>query len=94
MCAKILGHTEASDTVLAEDFGHLLVRGEKPFVRVLEVFLLEVGPQMFDALSAAGLGYTNDGLKIIADLKKKFSKYYGFKTRFKVVSTSSGAGGR
>ena len=70
VCAKILGHTEASDTVLAEDFGHLLVRGEKGLVvRVLEVFLLEVGPQMFDALSAAGLGYTYDGLKIIADLK-------------------------
>ena len=70
VCAKILGHTEASDAVLAEHLGHLLVRGEKGLVvRVLEVFLLEVGPQMFDALSTAGLGYTNDGLKIIADLK-------------------------
>ena len=70
MCAKILGHTEASDTVLAENLGHLLVRGEKGLVVcVLEVFLLEVGPQIFDAFSTAGLGYTNDGLKIIADLK-------------------------
>ena len=76
MCAKILGHTEASDAVLAENLGHLLVRGEKGLiVRVLEVFLLEVGPQMFDALSTASLGYTNDGLKIIADLKSKFSIY-------------------
>ena len=70
VCAKILGHTEASDTVLAKNLGHLLVRCEKGlFVLVLEVFLLDVGPQMFHALSTAGLGYTNDGLKIIADLK-------------------------
>ena len=70
MFANKLRHTEASDTVLAENLGHFLVRGEKGLVvLVLKVVLLEVGPQMFDALSTAGLGYTNDGLKIIADLK-------------------------
>ena len=76
MCAKKFLHTEASDFVLAENLGHLLVRGEILFVAwPLEIVILDVGPQQFAALRTAGLRYADDGLEIIADLKKINGKY-------------------
>ena len=46
MVLKVLGHGEPLDLLLAEDLCHLGVRGEEAFVVwVLEVVLLEVGPQ-------------------------------------------------
>ena len=49
--ADELGHGEGADAVLAEDLGHLLVGEEVLLVlRVLQVVLLEVGPQLLDAL--------------------------------------------
>ena len=45
-----LGHTESPDTFGAENLGHLLVWGEVLLVfGVLEVVLLQVGPQELDA---------------------------------------------
>ena len=52
---KVLSHTEASDTVLAKNLGHLPVRGEEGLaVRILQVVLLDVVPQVFDTLRTAG----------------------------------------
>ena len=56
-----LGHTEATDLVCTEDFGHLLVGGEVLFVvGVLKVVLLDVGPKTLGAFSARGLLLTDD----------------------------------
>ena len=61
MSRKELGHGECPDTIRAKDLGHLLVRGEELLVLgVLEVVLLEVGPQELDALGAGGLLLTDD----------------------------------
>ncbi len=55
MIREVLRHTEGPDTVLAKNFGHLPVGGEKDFVvGILQVVLLDVGPQVFDTLSTAG----------------------------------------
>ena len=55
MIPKVLRHTEGFDTVLAENLGHLPVGGEEgPVDGVLQVVLLEVGPQECDTLSTAG----------------------------------------
>ena len=71
MIPKVLRHTEGFDTVLAENLGHLPVGGEEGLVDgVLQVVLLEVGPQEFDTLMTAGLRQANYSLKINADLKR------------------------
>ena len=52
MGGKELGHGEGPNPLGAEDLGHLLVGGEELLVLgVLEVVLLQVGPQLLDALS-------------------------------------------
>merc|ERR1719414_71017 len=64
-----LGHTEGTDTIVAEDLGHLLVGGEELLVLgVLEVVLLEVGPQELDAFGTAGLLLANDVGEVGAEL--------------------------
>ena len=64
-----LGHTEGADAVGTEDLGHLLVGGEELLVLgVLEVVLLEVGPQELDAFSAAGLLLANDVSEVGGEL--------------------------
>ena len=56
MSAQELGHTESTNPVVAKDLGHLLVRVEELLVlRVLKVVLLEVSPQLLDALSPGSL---------------------------------------
>ena len=56
MSAQELGHTESTNPVVAEDLGHLLVGVEELLVlRVLKVVLLDVSPQLLDALSPGGL---------------------------------------
>ena len=69
MIPKVLRNTEGFDTVLAENLGHLPVGGEEgPVAGVLQVVLLEVGPQEFDTLRTAGLRQANYSFKINADL--------------------------
>jgi len=59
--ADVLGHTESTDPVVAEDLGHLLVGVEELLVLgVLEVVLLDVGPQLLDAVGAGGLLLANN----------------------------------
>ena len=56
MSAQELGHTESTNPVVAEDLGHLLVWVEELLVlRVLKVVLLDVSPQLLDALSPGSL---------------------------------------
>ena len=56
MSAQELGHTESTNPVVAEDLGHLLVGVEELLVlRVLKVVLLDVSPQLLDALSPGSL---------------------------------------
>ena len=69
MGPKVLGHRESLDLVLSEDLGHLLVWGEVLLVfRVLEVMLLEVGPEELRQLGARRLLLANDGGKLGAQL--------------------------
>jgi len=59
--AQELGHTESTDPVVAEDLGHLLVGVEELLVLgVLEVVLLDVGPQLLDALGPGSLLLADD----------------------------------
>ena len=61
MGADELGHAEGADAVLAEDLGHLGVGEEVLLVLgILEVVLLKVSPQLFDALGAGGLLLADD----------------------------------
>ena len=64
-----LGHGEPLDLVLSEDLGHLLVGGEVlPVLRVLQVLLLEVGPQELHQLGARRLLLADDGGELGAQL--------------------------
>jgi len=59
--AQELGHTESPDAVVAEDLGHLLVGVEELLVlRVLELVLLDVSPQLLDALGTGSLLLADD----------------------------------
>ena len=77
-----LGHAEGADVVGAENLGHLLVGGEELLVRgVLKVVLLDVSPQLLDALGTAGLLFANDIGEFIAKLqglgKSTFFLFFG-----------------
>ena len=51
--AEKLGHSKSTNAFSSEDLGHLLVRGEVLLVlRVLEVVLLEVSPQLLHTLGS------------------------------------------
>merc|ERR1719369_1071174 len=64
-----LGHAERPDAVSAEDLGHLLVGVEVLLVlRVLEVVLLDVGPQLLDALGAGSLLLADDVSQLSGEL--------------------------
>ena len=61
MCREELGHGESPDAIGSEDLGHLLVGGEELLVLwVLEIVLLQVGPQLLDALGPGGLLLADD----------------------------------
>ncbi len=65
MSGEELGHGEGANAVGSKDLGHLLVGGEELLVLgVLEVVLLEVSPQLLDALSAGCLLLADDVSKI------------------------------
>ena len=79
---EVLGHSEGLDPLGAENLGHLLVGGEELLViGVLEVVLLDVSPQLLDALGTAGLLFTNDIGEFIAKLhglgKSTFFLFFG-----------------
>jgi len=64
-----LGHAEGADAVVTEHLGHLLVGGEVLLVLgVLEVVLLDVGPQLLDALGAGRLLLPDDVGQLGAEL--------------------------
>lgn len=64
-----LGHAEGTDAVVAEDLGHLLVGHKELLVLgVLEVVLLDVGPELLDALSPGGLLLANNVGELSAQL--------------------------
>jgi len=67
--AQELGHTESTDPVVAEDLGHLLVGVEELLVLgVLEVVLLDVGPQLLDALGPGSLLLADDVSELSGEL--------------------------
>jgi len=64
-----LGHAESPDAIVAEDLGHLLVGVEELLVLgVLEVVLLDVGPQLLDALGAGSLLLADDVSELVGEL--------------------------
>jgi hypothetical protein len=70
MRGEELCHAEGTDAVVTEDLGHLLVGGEVLLVSgVLEVVFLQVGPELLDALRAAGLVLADDGGEVSAELE-------------------------
>jgi len=67
--AQELGHTESTNPVVAEDLGHLLVGVEELLVlRVLKVLLLDVSPQLLDALSPGSLLLADDVSELSGEL--------------------------
>ena len=60
MLLQILGHAEGLDLLVSKDWSHRGVGGEPLFVlRVLQIFLLQVGPQSLDTLD-------NNKFKLVA----------------------------
>ena len=56
-----LGHTEGADSVCSENLSHLLVGCEELLVLgVLEVVLLQVGPQLLDAFGSGSFLLANN----------------------------------
>ena len=69
MSGEELLHAEGADAISTEDLGQLLVRGEVLLVLgVLEIVLLEVGPNQLGAFGAAGLLLANDVSEVSRDL--------------------------
>jgi len=67
--AQELGHTESTNPVVAEDLGHLLVGVEELLVlRVLKVLLLDVSPQLLDALGPGSLLLADDVSELSGEL--------------------------
>ena len=64
-----LGHAKSTDTIAAENLGHLLVGGEELLVLgVLQIVLLEVSPKKLNAFGTAGLLLANDVGEVSAEL--------------------------
>ena len=69
MSGEELLHAKGADAISTEDLGQLLVRGEVLLVLgVLEIVLLEVGPDKLGAFGAAGLLLANDVSEVGGDL--------------------------
>ena len=69
MSFEKLDHAEATDAVGTENLGQLFVGCEKLLVfGILEVVLLDVGPQFLDAFSTASLFLANNVGEVIAQL--------------------------
>ena len=69
MSGEELLHDEVMHAISTEDLGQLLVGGEVLLVLgVLEIVLLEVGPQELDAFGAAGLLLANDVSEVGGEL--------------------------
>ena len=67
--ADVLGHREAAHLVLAEDLGHLLVGDEVLLVLgILQVVLLDVGPEELHELGAGRLLLADDVGELGAEL--------------------------
>ena len=64
-----LGHPEGAEPFVPKDLGHLLIRRHVALVvRVLQVVLLEVGPNLLDALRAGGLILADDVSEVVGEL--------------------------
>jgi len=61
VAGDVLGHTESTDLVFAENLSHLLVWFEVLFVFwILKIVFLDVSPQLFDAFGSGGFLLAND----------------------------------
>ena len=61
MSGEELANVQATHPFVAEDLCHLLVGNEEVLVlRVLKVVLLQIGPQLLDALSPGGFLFANE----------------------------------
>jgi len=65
MLGQEFRHSKASDFLLAENLGHFSVRSEILFVFwVLQLVLLNVGPQVLNDLAPGGVGSAHYGCQI------------------------------
>ena len=89
MGGEELLHAEGADAISTEDLGHLLVGGEILLVLgVLEIVLLEVGPNELGAFSAASLLLADDVSEVGGDLHglgKSGSSSFGHLCKFGLV---------
>ena len=73
MLLQELAHAEGLDPLVPEDGLHGLVRGEELLVvGILEVLLLQVGPEPLDALRSGdflSLGRPDDGGELLGDIQ-------------------------
>ena len=68
MGSQEFAHGKGPHLVVAKDLCHGGVRLEElPVLRVLEVVLLDVGPELLDALSAGGLLLADNGSQLGAE---------------------------
>ena len=68
MSGDELGHGKGSHSVVAKDFGHFLIWEKVLLVlRVLEVVILYVGPEVLDTLPAGSDAHPNDVGQVAGD---------------------------
>ena len=61
MFAKVFSHAKSPHLVLSEDLRHFFVWLEILLVLwILEAMLLDIGPELFNTLSASGLFFTDN----------------------------------
>ena len=71
-----LGHPEGAEPFVPKDLGHLLIRRHVALVvRVLQVVLLEVGPNLLDALRAGGLILADDVSEVVGELERLLESF-------------------
>ena len=91
MSGEELLHAKGADAISTEDLGQLLVGGEVLLVLgVLEIVLLEVGPNQLGAFGAAGLLLANDVSQVGRDLHGlgKSTSSFGHLCKFRLVLIS------
>ena len=73
MLLQVFAHGESLDPLIAEDRLHFGVRGEELLVlRILEVILLQVGPEPLDDLRSGdllSLGSADDGGEVLGHIQ-------------------------
>ena len=66
---EVLGHAEAIHLLVPEDIGHLLIWSEQPtIVRILQLVLLNIGPQPLNNLGTRCFPLSNYGGQSIINI--------------------------